>query len=180
MPIQIEGTISVPIKTGPKTYEHTFYDLIEAASDCLLGLDSLEINKYDAVFSEGKLKCDRNTLVPVYRKQLSFDEKQVYRVVAKEKVSLPPQHVMIVPDTIPGSKAPPVARVTFFKPHERFIDNETRLAQAAFFSFENKIVPIMIANTNDEVLTVYRDTTLGSSQLVSDRLIQGVNQKQNK
>ena len=65
MPIQIKGTVSVPIKIGPKVYEHTFYVLIEAASDCLLGLDFLETNKCDALFSEGKLKIDRNILVPL-------------------------------------------------------------------------------------------------------------------
>ena len=94
MPIQIEGTVSVPIKIGPKTSEHIFYVLIEAASDCLLRLDFLETNKCDALISEGKLKIDRNTLVPLYRKQISFREKQVYRVVALERVSVPPQHVM--------------------------------------------------------------------------------------
>ena len=72
MPIEIKSTVSKPIKIGPKTYEHTFYVLIEAASDCLLGLDFLETNKCDALFSEGKLKIDRNTLVPFYRKQFSF------------------------------------------------------------------------------------------------------------
>ena len=65
MPIQIKGTVSVPIKIGPETYEHTFYVLIEAASDCLLGLDFLETNNCDALFSESKLKIDRNTLVPL-------------------------------------------------------------------------------------------------------------------
>ena len=45
MPIQIKGIVSVPIKKGSKAYEHTFYVLIEAASDCLLGLDFLETNK---------------------------------------------------------------------------------------------------------------------------------------
>ena len=135
MPIQIKGTVSVPIKIGPKTYEHTFYVLIEAASDCLLGLDFPEANKCDALFSEGKLKIDRNILVPLYRKQFSFDEKQVYRVVALEKVSIPPQRVMIVPGTNPGWKAPPVARVALFEPHERFIDNENQIAQDAIFSF---------------------------------------------
>ena len=58
MPIQIKGTISVPIKIGSKIYEHTFYVLIEAASDCLLGLDFFETNKCDALFSEGRLKID--------------------------------------------------------------------------------------------------------------------------
>ena len=100
MPIQIKGTVSVPIRIGSKTYKHTFCVLIEAASDCLLGLDFLETNKCDTIFSEGKLQIDRNTLVPFYRKHFSFDEQQVYRVVALEKVSIPPQHVMIVPGTI--------------------------------------------------------------------------------
>ena len=58
MPIQIKSPVSVPIKTGPKTYEHTFHVLIEAASDCLLGLDVLETINCDALFSEGKLKID--------------------------------------------------------------------------------------------------------------------------
>ena len=53
MHIQFKGTVSVPIKIGPKMYEHTYYVLIEAASDCLLGLDFLETNKCDALFSEG-------------------------------------------------------------------------------------------------------------------------------
>ena len=82
MPIQIKGTVSVSIKIVPKMYKQTFYVLIEAASDCLLGLDFLETNNCDALFFKRKLKIDRNTLVPLYRKQFSFDEKQVYRVVA--------------------------------------------------------------------------------------------------
>ena len=101
MPIQTKGTVSVPIKTGPKTYEHTFYVFIEAASDCLLGLEFLETNKCDALFSERNLKIDRKTLVPFYREQFLFDERQVYRVGALEKVSIPPQYDKIVLGTIP-------------------------------------------------------------------------------
>ena len=154
MPIQIKGTVSVPVKIGPKTYEHTFYVLKEAASDCLLGLDFLGINKCDALFSEGKLKIDRNLLVPLLQKTVSVRRKQVYRVVALEKVSIPPQHFMIVPGTILGWKAPPVVRVALFEPHERFIDNENQIAQEALFGFEKGIVPITVANTHDEVLTI--------------------------
>ena len=180
MPIQIKGKVSVPIKIGSKMYEHTFHVLIEAASDCLLGLDFLETNKCAPLFSERKLTIDRNILVPLYRKQFSLDEKQVYRVVALEKVSLPPQHVLIVPGTIPGWKASPVARVALSEQHERSIDNENQIAQDALLIFEKGLVHITIANTNDEVLTIYKDTTLGSFQLVSDRLIPEINQNQMK
>ena len=96
------------------------------------------------------MKIDRNTLVPLYRKQFSIDEKQVYRVVALEKVSIPPQHVMIVPGTNAGYRAPPVARVALFEPRERFIDNENQLAQDALFSFEKGIVLIINANTKEK------------------------------
>ena len=37
-----------------------------------------------------------------------------------------------------------------------------------------------IAKINDVVLTIYKNTTLGSSQLVTDRLIEEINQKQMK
>ena len=85
---------------------------------------------------------------------------------------------MIVPGTIPCWKTPPVARVTLFEPHERFINNDNPLAQDALFSFEKETVPITTAKKNDEVLKSYKDTTLGSSQLVSDRLIQEIKNKQ--
>ena len=178
MPNQITGTVSVRIQIGPKKYEHTFYNLKEAASDCLLGLDFLETTNCDALFSEGKLKIDRNPLVPLYRKHFSFDEKQVYRVVALEKISIPQQRITIEPGTVPGWKAPPVARAALFEPPERFINNENQIAQDALFKFEKGLVLITIANTNDKVSAIYKDTTLGSSQLVSDSLIEEIKWKQ--
>ena len=75
MAIQIKGTVSVPIKIGAKMYEHTFYILIEAASDCLLGLDFLERNKCDALFSEGKLKIDKKYIGPSLQKTVFVRRK---------------------------------------------------------------------------------------------------------
>ena len=100
--------------------------------------------------------------------------------MALENVSIPPKLVMIVSGIIPGWKAPPVERVALFEPHERFINNEKQVGQDALFSFEKRIVPITKANNDDDVLMLYKDTTRGSSQLVSDRLIQEVNKKQVK
>ena len=153
-PIQNQGTVSVPIRIGSKTYEHTLYVLKEAPSDCLLGLDFLETNKCDSLFSESKLKFDRNKLVPFYRKLFAFDERQVFGVVALEKVSIPPQPVMFITRTIPGWKATPVARVALFEPLECFLKNENQMEQDALFSFEKGIVAITMANAIDEVLTI--------------------------
>ena len=75
IPIQIKGTVSVPIKIGPRRYEHTFYVQNKAASDCLLGLDFLETNKCDALFSEGRLKIDRNVLEPSLQKTIFVRRK---------------------------------------------------------------------------------------------------------
>ena len=84
---------------------------------------------------------------------------------------------MIVPGTILGWEAPPVARVSLFESHERFINNAKQLAQDVLFGFEKAIVPITKANNDNDVSTIYKDTTLRSSQLVSGCLIQEVNQK---
>ena len=119
-------------------------------------------------------------MVPLYRKQFSRGEKKIFRVVALEKVSIPPKHAMIVPGTILDWKAPPVARVTLFEPHERFINNEKQIARDAMFNFEKRIDPITIANNKDDFLSIYKDTTLGSSKLLSDCLKQGVNWKQKR
>ena len=130
--------------------------------------------------SEGHLKIDRNTLIPLYRKQFSFDEKQVHRVVALGKISMVPQHVRIVPRTVYGWKVPPVSRVALLEPQERFTKIENQIAQDPLFSFEKGTVPIIIAKANDKILTICKDKTLGLSQLASYRLIKEVKQQQVK
>ena len=181
MPIQIKDTVvSVPIKIGSKTYENTFYVLIEAASQCLPGLNFFGTNNCDALFSEGKLKTDKNTFVLLYRRELSFDEKKVYRAVALEKISIPPQHVMIVLGTIPGWKAPPVARVASLNRTSASLIMKVNLDRMHCSVLKEGIFLITIANTKDEVSTIYKHKTMGLSQLVSDRLIQEVNEKQIK
>ena len=87
---------------------------------------------------------------------------------------------MVVPGTIPGWKVPPFVRVALFEPHERLIKTQNQIAPEALLRFEKGIVPITTAITNYEVLTFYKDRTLGSFQLVSDRLMQEVNQGQTK
>ena len=81
MPIQIKGTVSVPITIGPKEYERSFNVLKEAASDFLPRLAFLGTKKCDALFSEGKLQIDRSPVVPRHRKQFPFDEEQIHRVM---------------------------------------------------------------------------------------------------
>ena len=58
--------------------------------------------------------------------------------------------------------------------------NIAKTAQDVILSSEKGKVPITIAKTNDEGLTIYKDTTWVSSHLVSDRLRQEVNQKRTK
>ena len=92
--------------------------------------------------------------MPLHRKHFSFDDRQVYRLVALEIVSIPTENDMIVPGTIPVWQAPPVARIVLLEPHERFIKNENQIAQDSQFSFEKGAVPITIANTKYEVSTI--------------------------
>ena len=91
-----------------------------------------------------------------------------------ERVSIPPQHGTIAPGTTPGSKALPVAKVALFEPDECFINNENQIAKHALYILETVKVLIAIANTDYEVLTTYKETTMGPNQLVSDRLTQEI------
>ena len=111
----------------------------------------------------------KNTRVAVYQR-VFLRRKTIYRVV--ERVSIPPQHGTIAPGTISGSKAQPVAKVVLFEPDECFINNENQISKHALYILETGKVLIAIANTDYEVLTTYKETTMGPNQLVSDRLTQ--------
>ena len=61
LPIEVKGVVRLPVVIGPKSYEHDFCVLDKSEADCLLGLDFLETNKCDPLFSCMKLKLDSNS-----------------------------------------------------------------------------------------------------------------------
>ena len=84
LPIAVKGVIRVPVRIGTKQYVHEFRVLENSEADCLLGLDFLETNKCDPLFSQMKLRLDSTQSVPMYHKPLSSPVMQCFE-------SLPPK-----------------------------------------------------------------------------------------
>ena len=107
LPIEVKGVVRLPVVIGPKSHEHDFCVLDKSETDCLLGLDFLETNKCDPLFSCMKLKLDSNSFVPLYHKQFDYGNDNVFRVISTETLSVPPRHTRIIPAHIPNWKRPP-------------------------------------------------------------------------
>ena len=84
LPIEVKGVVRVPVVIGPKSYEHDFCVLDKSEADCLLGLDILEKNKCDPLFSCMKLQIDSNSFVPLYHRQYEYGNDNVFRVISTE------------------------------------------------------------------------------------------------
>ena len=109
LPIEVKGVVRLPVVIGPKSYEHDFCVFDKSEADCLLGLDFLERNKCDPLFSCLKLKLDSNGFVPMYHKQFDYGNDNVFRgVISTETLSVPPGHTRIIPAHIPSWKRPPI------------------------------------------------------------------------
>ena len=119
-----------------------------------MGIDFLRTNRSDAVFSKVKNRTDREKPITILKKQFFLDKKQVNQVVVK-KYDSSHKHVMIVPGTRPNWKTPPVARIVLLEPRERFMDTKKQMAQDALFSFENGIVPMILANKNIDTFSFF-------------------------
>ena len=123
LPIEVEGVVRLPVVIGPKSYEHDFCVLDKSEADCLLGLDFLETNKCDPLFSCMKLKLDTNSFVPLYHKQFDYGNDNVFRVISTETLSVPPGHTRIIPAHIPNWKRPPIQVCALFETRDKFEPN---------------------------------------------------------
>ena len=102
LPIEVKGVVRVTVVIGQKPYEHDFCVFDKSEADCLLGLDFLEKNKCDPLFSCMKLQLDSNSFVPLYHKQFEYGHDNVFRVISTETLSVPPGHTRIIPAHIPN------------------------------------------------------------------------------
>ena len=159
---------------GPNSYEHHFCFLDKSESVCLLGLDFLETNKGDPLFSCMKLKLDSNNFVPLYHKQLEYGHDNVFRVISTETFSIPPGLMRIIPAHIPNWKRPPTQVCALFEPKEKFEPNNEVSAPNVHFDFTEEVIPIAIDNKTEEEITIYKNTTLGFSEIVPEAVINNI------
>ena len=174
LPIDVEGTIRVPVYLGNKLFHHEFRVLKKSEADCLLGLDFLERHKCDPLFSRMELKLESTHSVPLYHKNFEIDHNAIFRVVATETINVPAGHATILPAHIPNWKRPPFHLNAVFEPLEKFNMSEDISAPNILFDFSDDTIPVIMTNTTDSEITIYKNTTLGSSEFVSDEIINNV------
>ena len=170
----VKGVVRLPVVIGPKSYVHDFCVLDKSEADCLLGLDFLETNKCDPLFSCMKLQLDSDSFVPLYHKQFDCGNDNVFRVISTKTLSVPPGHTRIIPAHIPNWKRPPVSVCALFEPKDKFESNNDVSAQNVLFDVTEKVVPIPIDNKTEEEITIYKNTTLGFSEIVPEAVINNI------
>ena len=173
-PIEVRGVVRVYVVIGRKSYEHDFCVLDKSEADCLLGLDFLETKKRDPLLSCMKLQIHSNSFVPSYHKKFEYGHDNVFRVISTETLSVPPGHTRIIPAHIPNRKRPPLKVCAVFKPKDKFEPNNEVSAPNALFDFTEEVIPIALDNKTEEEITIYKNTTLGVSEIVPEAVINNI------
>ena len=174
LPIEVKGVVRLPVVIGPKSYEHDFCVLDKSEADCLLGLDFLETNKSDPLFSCMKLQLDSHSSVPLYHKTFDYGNDNFLGVISTETLSVPPGHTRIIPAHIPNWKRPPIQVCALFEPKDKFEPNNDVSAQNVLFDFTEEVIPIAIDNKTEEEITIYKNTTLGFSEIIPEAVINNI------
>ena len=164
LPITSRGRVRLPITIGPKHYEHDFHVLIDSGADCLLGLNFLRTNKCDPLFSKDLLRLDSKNHVPLYNRNLNHEVNTGFRVIATETVSVPAGYAMILPARIQEWERPLTEMPALFEPVARMSTLKKAAVPSVLFNFAEENVPVTIEDTGDEAITVYENTTLGTSE----------------
>ena len=174
LPVEVKYVVRLPVVIGLKSYEHDFCVLDKSEADCLLGLDFLETNKCDPLFSCMKLKLDSNSFVPLYHKQFDYGNDNVFRVISLETLSVPPGHTRIIPSHIPSRKRVPIQLCALFEPKDKFEPNNEVSAPNVLFDLREEVIPIAIDNETEEEITIYKNTTLGFAEIVPEAVLNNI------
>ena len=118
-----------------------------------------------------QLQLDLNSLVPLYHKQFEYDRANVFRVMSTETLSVPLGHTRIFPAHIPNWKRHPIQVCALFEPKDKFEPNKEVSAPNVLFDLTENVIPIAIDNKTEEEIMIYKNTTLGFSEIVPEAVI---------
>ena len=139
--IEVKGVDRVPVVIGSKSYEHDFCVLGQSEAGCLQGLDFLETNKFDQIFSCTKITITFKQLCSLSHKQFENRHDNVFRVSSTETRSVPPGHRRIIPVLKPNWKRPPIQVCAQFEPKDKFEPNIEVSAPNVLFDFTEEVIP---------------------------------------
>ena len=143
-------------------------------TDCLLGLEFLESNQCDPLFSWMELRLDPSHCVRMYHKTFDYHTNTVFRVVATETILVPAGHTKVLPTHIPNWKKPPVTLNAVFEPQSNFSTENELSVPNILFNYSEEVIPIALENKADTDLFIYKNTTLGFSEVIPDGWLNGI------
>ena len=123
-----------------------------------------------------KLRLDSTQSVPMYHKTFELTSNAVFRVIATETIMVPAGHAKILPAHIPDWKKPPIPLNAIFEPLEKFNSTREVVAPNILFNYSEETIPIVFNNTASSDITIYKNTTLESSEIVSEDCLNNVSQ----
>ena len=121
-----------------------------------------------------KLHLDSHSFVPLYHKKFDYGHDKVFRVIATETLSVPPGHTRITPAHIANWKRPPIQVCALFEPKDKFEPNNEVCAPNVLFDLTEEVIPIAIDNKTEEEITIYKNITLGFSEIVPEAIINNI------
>ena len=118
-----------------------------------------------------KLQLDSISFLPLYHKQFDYGNDNVFRVISTETLSVSPGHTRILPARIPNWKRTTIQVCALFEPGGKFEPNNKVSAPNVLFDFTEEVIPIAIGHKTEEEITIYKNTTLGFSEIVAEAVI---------
>ena len=94
--------------------------------------------------------------------------------MSQDTISIPSCHSAVVPAFIPDWKRPPIALAALFEPNEQFNGDKALTAPDMLFNYSEDVIPVVVENSGDEPVTLYKHTTIGTSEIVPKEHIQNV------
>ena len=92
--------------------------------------------------------------------------------MSQDTISIPSCHSAVVLAFIPDWKRPSIALAALFESNGRFNGDKALTSPDMLFNYSGDVIPVVFENSGDEPVTLYKDTTLGTSELVPKEHIQ--------
>ena len=128
---------------------------------------------WSSVFSDG-IETQSKPFRSDVSQNFDYHTNTVFRVVATETTLVPAGHTKILPAHIPNWKRPHVNLNAVFEPQRKFSTENEFSVPNILFNYSEEVVPIALENKADTDVTIYKNTTLGFSEVIPDGSLKGI------
>ena len=161
--IRVKGEVTVEMKIASMTFRHTFLVLEASEAECLLGPDFLETHKCDPMFSEMKLRLNRDTSANLFHRTAPVQSWHypVMRVVARETSFIRSGHETIILGKIDLDDDSLLTKAGIFEASQSFCDKQNVLAFNTLSELQEDAISARVINPGEDRM-IYIGSTLGT------------------